>query len=402
MPPKILVVDDNPAKLARIIKILEEVGLARAQIDVAQTGVEARKYLTASIYDLMILDIALPMRPDSKPDRRGGISLLEEIVERGVYRLPQSVVGLTAYDDLQAEFTEQFRSRLWHLDHFDSGDGWSDRLRAKAIYVVARHKQRESANYKTDLCVITGLQSPEIDAIRSLDWQWGTAQSLDDVGFYYQGTFRTGDSSRTVAAAAAPRMGMVASAIVALKMINRFRPKLLAMVGICAGVKDKCAIGDALLANPAWDWQMGKRTNGTFAFAPHQIDVPTEITERFVQLGQDQQLWFDLHRTFPGPKPNNIPSVKVGPVASGSSVLADLAAIEEIKQQHRKLIGVEMELYGVYAAARDCAPPRPICFGLKSVADFGDEDKDDKYQPYAAYVSARGLAAFCERYAADL
>jgi nucleoside phosphorylase len=57
-----------------------------------------------------------------------------------------------------------------------------------------------------------------------------------------------------------------------------------------------------------------------------------------------------------------------------------------------------MEAYGVYLAAQECSLPRPTCFSLKSVVDFADGDKNDRYQKYAAYTSAQTLKHFIETY----
>jgi nucleoside phosphorylase len=402
MQVRVLVVDDDKEKIGRIVQLLADAGVNRANIEVAQTGADARRRLTSARYDLLILDIALPMRAEDKPDRRGGISLLEEIVERDIYKKPLSVVGLTGFEDLHEEFAGHFRTRLWTLDYCDrSESGWMDRLKAKARYILARAEQKDLVSYSTDLCVIAALHSPELKALRAIDWHWSSAQSFDEVGFYYEGRFESGGQSRSVVAAAAPRMGMVAAALLSLKMILKFRPRILTMVGICAGVKGNCVIGDVLIADPSWDWQMGKFVNGVLYIAPDQIDVPTAVGARFVQLAEDQQLWFDIHRSFEGAKPSNLPTVKVGPVPSGSAVLADLHSLSEIKLQHRQLLGVEMELYGMYAAARDSSFPAPTTFGMKSVCDFGDKQKTDEYQSYAAYVSASALAAFCQRFGMD-
>jgi hypothetical protein len=56
----------------------------------------------------------------------------------------------------------------------------------------------------------------------------------------------------------------------------------------------------------------------------------------------------------------------------------------------------------MYSAARDSGPPRPAAFGLKSVCDFADHLKNDKYQKYAAYTSAQVLAEFVRRYGVQL
>ena len=402
MSVKVLVVDDNPIKIRRIVAALQDAESDRIAIDIAQSGVDARKALASVRYDLLILDIALPLRPEHSPDRKGGIKLLDEVTERSIYKKPISVVGLTGFSDLYQEFENHFRSRLWTLEYYDeAGDDWVERLKAKTKYIVARTDQKEATSYETDLCVIAALHTPELAALRSLDWGWSSANSLDEVNFYYEGNFRSAAKDRRVISAAAPRMGMVASAILSLKMITVFRPRILAMVGVCAGIKEKCRLGDVILADPSWDWQMGKYENGVFSLAPDQIGVQTAISQRFVQLGEDSQLWFEIHRDFNGPKPDSVPRVLVGPVTSGSAVLADSRVLSEVKEQHRKLLGIEMELYGMYAAARDCSPPAPIVFGIKSVCDYADGKKDDKYQSYASHVSARTLEAFCERYGSD-
>jgi nucleoside phosphorylase len=350
----------------------------------------------------MILDIALPMRAEDQPDRRGGVKLLDELIERGTYNLPLSVVGLTGYEDLLREFGNRFHSRLWTLDQYATDKtGWVDRLQAKVRYVMVRSQQTNPPVYETDLCVIAGLHEPELSQLRKLNWNWSPAFAFDEVGYYYKGSFFSKSIERLIVAAAAPRMGMVSAALLALQMIMKFRPRLIAMVGICAGVEPHCGLGDAVLADPAWDWQMGKHAEGGLAFAPDQIHIPTEIRQRFVQLEEDRQLWFDIHREFQGCKPNNLPSLRIGPVASGSAVLADDRMLTGIAQQHRKLLGVEMELYGLYAAARDCSPPKPLAFGIKGVSDLGNHKKSDEIREYAAHVSARALGAFCERYLGD-
>ena len=395
----ILVVDDSDRKIDRIRAALVSGGASTDQIHIAKSGMEARRSLSRIQYDLLVLDIALPMYTGDEPDKRGGIKLLEEISERENLRLPLSVVGLTGFPDLYAEFGEQFHSRLWTLDYFDSSDiGWLERLKAKVSYVLARSQEVARESYETDLCVVTALRTPELSALRSLDWNWGDALSLDEVGFYYEGAVNISGKDYSVIAATAPRMGMVSSALLTQKMISRFRPRLMCMVGICAGVKGRCEIGDVLIADPAWDWQMGKYELGGFSFAPHQIDLSVQIGERFIQLGEDRDFWYNLHGNYEDAKPSNVPTVRVGPVASGSAVLADDKVVSRIREQHRQLLGVEMEIYGVYAAAKYATNPETAVFGIKSVVDFADENKSDEYQRYAAHVSANVLEKYCSLY----
>ena len=57
-----------------------------------------------------------------------------------------------------------------------------------------------------------------------------------------------------------------------------------------------------------------------------------------------------------------------------------------------------METYAIFAAAQESAMPRPTVFTMKSVVDFADDAKDDRYQDYGAYTSAQALAHFVQKY----
>lgn len=80
-------------------------------------------------------------------------------------------------------------------------------------------------------------------------------------------------------------------------------------------------------------------------------------------------------------------------MASGAAVIADGDRTKEIGDQHRQLLAIDMESYAVFAAATEAPEPRPTAISLKSICDFGDGNKDDRYQRYATYTSARVTAA---------
>jgi CheY-like chemotaxis protein len=250
----ILIVDDSKEKIAEVKTLLG--GLIGTRLDSSSSGLEARERLSHTQYDLLILDIKLPFRDGDEPDRRGGMNLLNEITLSDRFMRPSHVVALTGFDDLRNEFLAKFKNGEWGIERYDRSDiGWRDRLRAKAVYIQKVLRQ-SGYNFKTDLCVIVALDVPELDAVRSLPWQWSEAEALDQVSFLYRGQYSCEGNALSVTAAAAPRMGMVASAILTQKLVHDLRPRMLAMTGICAGVPGACVLGDVLLANPCWDWQM--------------------------------------------------------------------------------------------------------------------------------------------------
>ena len=89
--------------------------------------------------------------------------------------------------------------------------------------------------------------------------------------------------------------------------------------------------------------------------------------------------------------------MKIGPVASGSSVVADTEILKRPQSLTRKLLGLEMEIYGMYFSCKHTSTPRPENFlAVKSVCDFADADKNDRFQDYAAYTSASFLKIIIE------
>jgi nucleoside phosphorylase len=397
-----LVVDDELEKRQKVKACLADAGINPANIDLVESGVEAREKLLDHRYEIMVLDIALPMRKGDEPDRLGGIVLLEEVFALQRYNAPSTIIGLTQHSDLKERFAEKFSSRYWYLEEYDRmHTGWLERLKARTAYIVRAELASRQVVNRVDLAVVTALALPELEQVLRLDWSWGIPAALDQVTFVHEGRIHCGPSECSVVAAAAPRMGMVAAALLSAKIISQFHPKLLCMVGICAGV-GASRIGDIVLGDPVWDWQSGKYDKGKFLIAPDQIDVPVEVTERFRMMSQNRDWVIKAHEAFNGTKPDYVPACRQGPVASGSSVVADAKRVLDVKQQNRKLTAIEMEIYGVYAAAKDCAPPRPRCFAIKSVCDHGDGQKNDDYQVYAAYMSAMSLDHFARQYLGEL
>ena len=401
---RILVVEDDPEKLRHVFGVLTNVPDCKAEnIDVSHTALEAKEKLRANVYDLLILDIALPDRAEDMPSPDGGIELFEEILSRDVYKKPREVVGLTAFPDVRDRFGPMFAADLWDVVLYDqSSTAWAEQLQRKIRYIQMAAQPGVVAEYEHDICVVTALPDPELSSLLDLPWDWHSLEIPGEGTVFKKGRISTSNGDRSVVAATASRMGMTASAVLASKMIRYFRPRYLGMTGIAAGVKGTCELGDIIAADPVWDWGSGKwyqqGRSPAFAAAPHQLAISSYIKGKLVELAQKEELFDEIRREWKGTKPNTTLRLRIGPVASGASVLADIGKVERIKEQHRKLIAVDMEVYGLFGAADDAPVPSPKAFALKSVSDFADEHKSDDFQAYAAYTSAQTLRMFAERY----
>lgn len=402
---KILVVEDDSAKLGAIVRVIKAVpGVDKSCIVDVRDAVSAKKQIERTAFDLLILDIRIPTRIEDAASSDAGLLLLSEIIRRSKYKRPLQIIGITAYDDSEALAKPEFSEHLWGLLRYDSTtDLWEQQLRNKLEHLISskqllRHSDGET--YEMDLAIITALDGLEFAAVRDLDGDWEKYSVPNDDTVFRVGNFERGGRRLSVVAAAAPRMGMAASAVLAAKVIHNFRPRVLCMCGIAAGVRGKTNFGDILAPDPSWDWGSGKREKAKdgqsrFFPDPHQLSLESGLRAKLRAYAEDDALLAHIRAKWPARKPENTLRLHVGPVASGAAVLADPDVVESIREQQRKLIGIEMEVYGLMTAAEGCSRPKPLVFALKSVSDFGDEDKDDEMQSYAAYTSAAFMYEFC-------
>lgn len=396
---KVLVVEDNNEKYNRIHAVLEQAGLATGDITHAIAAAPAFEHLRLTQFDLMLLDVNIPRRLGQASHRGGGLELLRELGRETELRRPTYIVGLTAFEDVVAEFGSAFEEQLWSLVHYqESSDQWISQLLVKVNYIQAANRSRnfsDGQTYGCDLAIITALDTVEFDAVQRLHLGWEALRLQHDETRYLSGSISTATGTKSIIAAAAPRMGIAASAVLSAKVIHQFRPRYIAMVGICAGRPDKVSIGDLIIADPTWDWGSGKliTENGEPKFlpSPHQLDLDPDTAALLKNLGKDANLLNEVRHSTTGTKPKTELSAHVGPLVSGAAVVAHKPTFDSLLAQHRGILGVDMEVYAVAAAALGSAKPRPKFLVIKGVSDFADENKVDDFQQYAATASANFL-----------
>ncbi|MBZ4336106.1 hypothetical protein [Corallococcus sp. AS-1-12] len=253
-----------------------------------------------------------------------------------------------------------------------------------------------------DVAIICALRVPELEKVlKTGEEAWKKLPgNTSDPQAYHQGGYTTTAGTRLQVIAAAPNhMGAPASAALATKMILRFKPRLVAMVGIAAGSRvDSGGFGDVLSPNITFDYTSGKLTDDgeKLAFSPDPN--PAHINSRLLSLLKEWQAngrgLYDVWRNWAGLKPERPPKLVIGPLASGPNVVATRKVVDDIELHWRKLIGLEMEAYAVHCACRDTVSPEIPYLAFKSVCDFADNNKSDAWQPYAAYTAAASLHQF--------
>lgn len=398
----ILLVDDNPRKIGDIRLYLENYPEI-STIETATNIISAKRLLMDNHFDLLILDLGLPLRDGDDPTPSNGFDFLQEINNSERLLKPFHIVGLTAYDEYIKQFKEKYEEELWALIKYDYDSiGWKEKINNKIKYLIKSKldlSNKTELSYKYDVAIITALRVPELESILNLDIDWEPFRLNNDSTEYFKGTLEQNETKISIVAASAPQMGMVAASNLTAKIIHNFRPKHVAMTGIAAGVGDGKHCGDILIADIAFDSGSGKIILGEDnekIFLPdfRTIDIDVDIKEKFISIKANKKYLSDIKNNWPIKMTNEL-DVHIGPFASGAGVVANKNIIEEIKSHSRKLIGIDMEVYGVFYACKNSSKPRPkTFFSLKSISDFADNNKNDNFQEYASYTSASLLFYF--------
>ena len=238
--------------------------------------------------------------------------------------------------------------------------------------------------YIYDVAIITAVDIEET-SVRNLYDSWKEITLPDDSQVYYEAGFVKDGADRRVITAKQKEMGMTAASHLASKIVSKFRPRYLIMTGISAGIGAEQIYGDVIVPDVIWNYAAGKFvsaenadiTFGDIGFVPRPvaIEIDSEILDIIKELQHSPDNEFHLH---------------IGPMACGNSVVANRDVVnKQIHSLFPKTVGLDMESYSIFYAAYNSTEPKPKAIVIKSICDFADAEKSDKYQKFAAYTSSQ-------------
>lgn len=248
-----------------------------------------------------------------------------------------------------------------------------------------------------DFLIITALREERdavlgmLDSPRKIQREGAPTYYLASVRAYAQ------DGSYEVAVTMLNDMGNVEAAQHATRVLQDLAPDYILMVGIAGGVRGKVKLGDVIVARQVWYYEPAKVSPEGSQLRP--IVYPADPllldrTQNYTDLS-----WRDLiQATRPSPRTKKALSeehsdIVFGAVATGEKVVADVEFLKQIRRLHAKIVGVEMEAFGVaVAAANDRDRPRFIA--IRGVCDFADRSKNDAWHYYAAESAAAFTIGF--------
>lgn len=415
---RLLIVDDSEAKRIRTVEKLEHaLPSFEMTFDIATCYEEARERLNSGSYDFLILDVKLPAG-DGEPEARWSRTLLRDILG-GRLGAPVHVFGLTEYEELEAGERSFYDANMFGFVKFDwEKDDWATFIANKISFVATAMNAAEAFrlnHFERDLLVLTARHDNEFIPIKKALFgeQASAVHPLWKEASHF-GYITTPGRSFSTALVCVGEMGLAATAAITAQAIRVLRPRMVVMLGMCAGFKGKGAkILDSIIATEAACWQDGKYEHADKA---SKFDKRAKnrncslqvrgIIEHFVERYDEsfaalaatislEREFLDIKSAF-GDAVRETPAVKNGLLLSGSSIVADDETRTKIEADFGTALGLEMEVYGMYTAAFKSMGKQPEYFAIKTIADFADGEKKDRAQALASTISARVLMRMLE------
>lgn len=117
--------------------------------------------------------------------------------------------------------------------------------------------EMQASENKVDILIITAVKD-ESDVVLSLENDWQIKQDTRGYDYYVRELVNNEGKTLTLGIARAIDMGEVNAANLATRLSNELKPTCLAMIGICAGWRNKVRLGDVIVADRVFSYDTGK------------------------------------------------------------------------------------------------------------------------------------------------
>lgn len=299
---KILILDDSDRKIDKIKQVLlEGCGLHEDDIEVANSVATGRMAITKDYFDLVLLDLVLPLFENEEPQEDGGLSFIRDIMSAdGRIKIPTQIIGLTEKENAYNKEKEEFQSLLFNVIHCKQSDvEWISQVKQAVNYSIRCKESVESrlrSRYNYDIAVICALSEEFKQMIEAFGGEdkWQTIQIEEDIPFQFRSTVITTANNHDVrvVAAMAGRPGVIPTSVLTTLMYTLFHVDSVFMTGFSAGFpSNKLKLGDILVASSIQDYASGKLKDidGSVKLLKeiHQVETSTSFSLAMQELIED-------------------------------------------------------------------------------------------------------------------
>ncbi|WP_169628005.1 phosphorylase family protein [Flavobacterium soli] len=366
-----MIVDDEASKVEKIEGVIEET-LLDTRIIKCSNSVNAISVLLAEKHiDLLILDINLPVRENEYPKANGGISLLTQIIRRSELCSPDSIIGLTAHENLKEISDKHFNKEGWLVASYNPKiSDWEEIIKNKLSYISNKDKMNSiSINEIKTIVILTAIK-PEYLAVRA-HLSDIKDNDINDTS-YESGIFEhLGEKiAKIIIRECGARNSNAAQETE--RAIQYFNPCCILFVGIAGSRKpNDFKIGDVIFPSKIYSYEGGKATKSSFNARPDMESLTYALTEK----AKKERLKNDWKTLIKGTYKSN-PNADLGIIASGDLLIEhyDSSIGKLITKYYNDTSAVEMEGFGfAKSVSRQGRESQNIIYGvIRGISDILD------------------------------
>ena len=156
---------------------------------------------------------------------------------------------------------------------------------------------------------------------------------------YRESAFQTSAGTKLrIVGTTSTSMGLTAAAIVTTQLLLRFKPRLVAMIGIAAGTRSADrSFGDVLVADPSVDYNSGKVVDSdgirSFQPDPYPIGLDPRLRSLLLKYRGADTLFESIRTKWNGPVPPDRNRLHLGPLGAADEVIDGSQRILEIQEE---------------------------------------------------------------------
>lgn len=375
---KIMLIEDDREKAKAITEYIASKGIDKETILYAENLADVSAGLREDI-GLFIIDLKLPSIADGMATNSGK-TILQMIIKSG--QTNASLLAISSYPKEFPELRDDYESHGCVLADYSDPSKWKTAL----DHLLVRLKLQ----VRKEFIIFCALREERKPYVGLLDVQRETRFGVEFMDVTIAG--------RKGTIALLPQMGLVNAAITAALCIDRLRPALVCMSGICGGFEGRAILGQLVLSTLVYEYQSGKWATDGFKQEPYQVKIDHLVSTMLQAMTDAHNFLSSLESDFGGDyRASTRSEVLPGIFTSGSAVIAQEKFMNDIATHHRKVHALDMEIFSIMRAV-ELSPQKPACICAKTVVDLGKESKDDKLHPYGSHISAKFIIKAIERF----
>lgn len=268
------------------------------------------------------------------------------------------------------------------------------------ISILKNELAAEAHAAPTDVLVLTALPI-ELNAARmafGIDEEIPAAKTVTGQNHWRTQVQTNRGTLATCTIATFGTAGNVDAAAITATLLMEFKPKLVIMIGIAAGMREKTALGDVVIADRVVAYEGAALLEGGKTEARPEIYRPgfsiqqdmanylasaKSANARILSARAGQGLVFPESSEAGAVSKGFMPQAAT--IGSGEKLLRDPEKFRQLRDLHGKVEVAEMEAVGIFAACTQHNVPSLI---VRGISDFGDSKKDNTFHDLASRAAA--------------